>query len=730
MDCGVMTDFISMLPLAIVNFPIASFWLNPASWWAMFQVVLGLGAVIFVHELGHFLVAKACGVKCEKFYVGFDAFEWKIGDRVIIPAALVKKQVGETEYGIGVLPFGGYVKMLGQDDNPANIEDEIQRSIDGGTGTGSGVAGDGQAEAAGMVDRDQLDPRSFRAKTVPQRMAIISAGVIFNLIFAVGFAAIAFRTGVDFEPPSIGGVIGGGPAWQQNLIGADLKKVNGQEINEEHYFTYTDFAQEVIFNNDDKPIALEIERYGSDETETVELTPERGFRRDMPDLPFLGISPRLTPQIGKLGAIKSGPAIKADPAFEAGDLVTAVNGYPVKTDIDLRFVLNRDSDQDAVFTLERTTGVGDDATTETINTTVGTNPAREIGFGVKFGPVVAIQTKSPAEAAGLKVGDELIEIDGGPFGDPLTLDQRMTRLVRDAGGEKTIDLTIKRDGEEQTLSISPAVPRVPSIVGPNKPVAIDSLGVAVNVTLNIGNVSAGSPAEEAGFRRNDELVSATYRFSDEQKKDPMLESIIDKTISFEKSKTSWAEVFQTLQNLEPGVTVEFVINREGAEKKLNLTTTASSEYFRSTRGIALTVMDQHYQTSSWSNAISLGARQVKEDAQRVWKFLGQLVSGNVSPKNLGGPGTIALAATSEASQGTGRLLLFLTLLSANLAIVNFLPIPILDGGHMLFLAYEGLFRRPVNQRMEIILTYGGLIFILGLMLFVVAMDIGRIGSLL
>ena len=58
-------------------------WLDPAWWWSVFQVVLGLGFVICVHELGHFLAAKSCVVKCEKFYVGFDAFDIKIGDRVI-----------------------------------------------------------------------------------------------------------------------------------------------------------------------------------------------------------------------------------------------------------------------------------------------------------------------------------------------------------------------------------------------------------------------------------------------------------------------------------------------------------------------------------------------------------------------------------------------------------------------------------------------------------------------
>src|SRR5690606_12672820 len=74
--------------------------------------------VIFVHELGHFAVAKWCGVRCDKFYLGFDIGGLK----------LWKKKWGETEYGIGILPLGGYVKMLGQDDNPTKSAEEMERA--------------------------------------------------------------------------------------------------------------------------------------------------------------------------------------------------------------------------------------------------------------------------------------------------------------------------------------------------------------------------------------------------------------------------------------------------------------------------------------------------------------------------------------------------------------------------------------------------------------------------
>jgi regulator of sigma E protease len=108
---------------------------------------------------------------------------------------LAKFQWGETEYGIGILPLGGYVKMLGQDDNPANAAQERERSrAQTGHQGAAGVASTGAAAAPGNTPA--LDPRSYMAKSVPQRMAIISAGVIMNLIFAVIMAVAAYSMGV------------------------------------------------------------------------------------------------------------------------------------------------------------------------------------------------------------------------------------------------------------------------------------------------------------------------------------------------------------------------------------------------------------------------------------------------------------------------------------------------------------------------------------------------------
>ena len=106
----------------------------------------------------------------------------------------------------------------------------------------------------------------------------------------------------------------------------------------------------------------------------------------------------------------------------------------------------------------------------------------------------------------------------------------------------------------------------------------------------------------------------------------------------------------------------------------------------------------------------------------VFRFLRKL--GTQIPLTaLGGPVTIAQAAGYSAFEGVGKLLLFLTILSANLAVINFLPIPLLDGGHMVFLAWEGLRGRPVSERFVIALHTVGFVFIITLMLFVLALDL-------
>jgi regulator of sigma E protease len=122
--------------------------------------------------------------------------------------------------------------------------------------------------------------------------------------------------------------------------------------------------------------------------------------------------------------------------------------------------------------------------------------------------------------------------------------------------------------------------------------------------------------------------------------------------------------------------------------------------------------------------VRYGWEETVDALTMVFRFL-QKLGGQVPITMLGGPGTIAVAAGGAASQGLSSLLVFLTMLSANLAVINFLPIPLLDGGHMVFLMYEGIRGRPANERVVLALHMAGFVFIIGLMLFVIGLDIQR-----
>ena len=712
---------------------------SPTTLFAIFQMMLGLGLVIFVHELGHFLVAKACGVKCEKFYLGFDAFDIKIGDRVLIPRRLVHWRWGETEYGVGILPLGGYVKMLGQDDNPAQIAEERKRSLEEG------------AEEANVP---KLDPRSYQAKTVPQRMAIISAGVIMNLIFAVIFAAIAFGTGVNYEPAFVGSTIPGAPAWQHNLDGGMVVEVSGQSTRD-RYFTAVHLREAIVFDGKENNVELRI--IPPPAYEDLSETPFNPYTVDpvsysikpatnlirvkgAEGLPALGIGQSSVAILPRDKAIIPGQAAAmAEPPLEPGDKVVAVNGKSIVMEFEdengetyrqhslylFRMLLARNGDNEIELTVERETKGSDQPELLTIK--VPKNPRRTFGLTMQIGEIKAIQLGSPAEDVGLAPGDVITAIDGLPVGDPFTIEARMIRLAQE---NKTVELTIQRpkensrDNEEIKKTITPRIPNTLSGFRDGGPMTIDSLGIAVLVRNKVVSSSELGGEAVSNIPEGSTITSVRLHLNDDNRElvPPLARSEYD----IAENPLNWPIVDQWIQLLQEGDKVDLTYtDSDGKKKEVVATIGLYPNFYNMTRGFHVTTEQMNYQAKSVWESIQLGFLQTGNDATKVVKFLGKLIRGEIPLTGLGGPGTIAIAATSEASQGTSRLLLFLTLLSANLAVINFLPIPILDGGHMVFLTYEGVFRRPVSEKLQIILSFAGLIFIVGLMLLVISLDVWR-----
>jgi regulator of sigma E protease len=123
-------------------------------------------------------------------------------------------------------------------------------------------------------------------------------------------------------------------------------------------------------------------------------------------------------------------------------------------------------------------------------------------------------------------------------------------------------------------------------------------------------------------------------------------------------------------------------------------------------------------------AVGLGINETYQFVVKTYMTLRSMITNRVSAvKNLRGPITIALAAFAFAGESLPDFLFFLGMISVNLAVINFLPIPVLDGGHMVFLIYEKLRGRPATEQVRMGLTYVGVLLILSLMVFVIFLDV-------
>jgi regulator of sigma E protease len=136
--------------------------------------------------------------------------------------------------------------------------------------------------------------------------------------------------------------------------------------------------------------------------------------------------------------------------------------------------------------------------------------------------------------------------------------------------------------------------------------------------------------------------------------------------------------------------------------------------------------DTRLQTASTTwQALSFGVERTAGFIKQIYLNISSLISGRISPKTLGGPLEIASQAFTAAGEDIYVFLLFLGIISVNLAVVNFLPIPVLDGGHMVFLIYEKVSGRRPSEAVRAAATYLGLAILAALMIFVFYLDIKR-----
>jgi regulator of sigma E protease len=174
-----------------------------------------------------------------------------------------------------------------------------------------------------------------------------------------------------------------------------------------------------------------------------------------------------------------------------------------------------------------------------------------------------------------------------------------------------------------------------------------------------------------------------------------------------------------------GTKVKLAYVRGDDSRETVLTPAVAEGYFVPERGLEFDWIQKIRIAESWNEAVERGWNETVSALGMVYRFLSKL-GGQVPLTSFGGPITIVQAAGFSAFEGVGKLLVFLTMLSANLAVINFLPIPLLDGGHMVFLLWEGIRGKPAGEKFVVAMHTAGFVFIITLMLFVISLDLGLI----
>jgi len=701
------------------------------------SVAAGLGLVIFFHELGHFAVAKWCNVHVERFSIGIGPILWS-------------RQKGETEYALSALPFGGYVKMLGQDDMDPN-----------------------QMTSSEIAE----NPRSYSAKSVSQRMGIISAGVVMNVITGFLFFTICYWLGVNEPSPVVGGIVPGFPAWTAGMKAGDrIESINGEQIR-----SFGDVFEAVVLSTGD----VRLEGTHLDGTKfDYKLTPDRGAsgrsvgvqptqtttlspdilnpdeiaRTGLPSMRARLLdeqtetrAPATTAESASSSTAQSSnsPAAPVTP-FRPGDKLIALQSEPVNNFVDLQHLTAKYASQDLIYTFERTLKSDDEnapAKTTQVNISVPPDNVRSIGLWMAMGPVRAIRSGSVAEKAGLKVGDIILSVDNKVMGsdyDPVRLP---TYFSEHAGSEVIVKVSRQAAAapEQHELRMTPTDDPgwTETPVFQTSPLPIPAIGAAYQVLPNIAKIVPGSEAEKTGLFAIGQKITKielikpaalpnAVQNSSEETPELLKLNELEKKQPGTREDINWAWAFSEIQQAPDHQVRVYFDDGKTETGKLLIAIEKVPDWYRWTRGIGGWEYAVEMQKGdSFGEATELGLRKTRKTGVSIYMTLRSLFRGDLPADSFSGPVGILSIGYRVASQGLSDLLLFLGFLSINLAILNFLPIPILDGGHMVFLIWEGVTRRKPSPRVIGYAHAVGMLFIVSLFVFVMYNDlfVNKFGSI-
>ena len=721
--------------------------------WFYVQIFIGFSFIIFVHELGHFAVAKWAGVRVERFAIGF--FREIFGFTR-----------GETRYSFNLLPLGGYVKMLGQEDFEVDTTGELQ-----------------------FKD----DPRSFANKPVGHRMAIVSAGVIMNLLLAGVLFMIVFLVGKQVPTPRVGAVLPDGPAALKGMQPGDIiRKIEGNEINE-----FTEISMAVALSKPGRALDFEVEREGR--ILHLPIEPERHAERGVyqvgitsaQNAVLLAVGPeydRLNPQHAHVGDRVVEIAGQEVNDQNANEMMNLLFTNPLGL---TEVIVERPDDWMEESSPTQRVAVKLTPRMRLRPSDVSDSPPHLLGLAplMRFS---SVKGGGRADLAGIEVGDIILQWDDikNPTGRQISKSIVDSAPPNDPRPERDIPLKVKRvrTGKVERLVVRPKVKTVPITGKRSRPSIGAEYRMFADNTLRVGSVVpevmgqptpaavAGIPPDALITKVNDVKVERWIDLAEQFR----THAGEDVTLTYDdgrrRDQTCTLHVprsLRTVLGLGPESVILSVDEREKAEVELKdrsipaavghpwglrsalsevVGRTVEIRYRRNalaeaeTAEVAVTA-DMVYpwvgllgytidvlpggemtllRKSNPVDALMVGVKKTYYFVVMVYQIMERMIfSRSFGVENIAGPVGIVKMGSEQAAAGYIQLLFFLAMISANLAVLNFLPLPIVDGGLMIFLIIEKIKGSPISLRIQVATQVVGLILIVSVFLFVTLQDLSR-----
>lgn len=688
-------------------------------------VLLGFGAVIFIHELGHFIVAKLCGIKVEAFSIGmppilFGIKKANMGWRVrILPELLrnadvkaseqtespsqsqqgenpedgllsftVGKKIlpGETEYRIGLIPLGGFVKMLGQED-------------------------------VGPV-KENLDPRSFANKPALARAAVLAAGVTFNAISAIIGFMIVFLIGIGLTAPIAGKVVPGSPAEKAGIkSGDEIIEVAGNSSR----LDFGDIMMAAVLSGKDKAIPLKVRRADGtidDISLVAKQLPGGQFRG-------FGIQKPSTLKIAQLPPADANLLFK-NTGLKPGDYIKAVAGIDVNNHWQIEPIIEAAFEPNITFSAERQEASGQSRLVEG-RLALSFTPAKDL-VGESEANLANICSMLPRlriaavseEPRSLKewflqlfgVGNERQQLKRGDIivgladvNNPTFTEMReITRAHEDNDLAITV-LRTDQNGIEKRITISV----IPQMDRDSNRVVI---GIIPELDIEHPVVAKSISTEQ---RPNPPAIprGATIIAIDGVK----VFSFYDVAHMLKQNAGSHVKIDWRLDAYTVGNVAIDVGNKRDIV----------SAYAFTEEILPFAELERLYKADGPIDAIGMGYKKTKTFIIQTYVTLQRLIGGLVSPKQLMGPvGILTFSYRIVAAQPFAYYIYFLGLISASIAVLNFLPLPPFDGGLTVLLLVEKIKGSAISVRTQEIIAYVAWGLVGSLMLYVTFNDILRL----